>query len=478
MGFAQWFWRLFLVFTGLIVAHVSVVSLLAARHAGSAAGGLSPVELWGTATGAILAGAVAVWYCVRRIVKPLTELSRHVHSASQQASNLVPAGNQWDEVGALSGAFDQMQRDLAQRLAQIQDNHERLQTVLSSMAEGVLAVGPDNTILLANEAAGQLLDFATSQPHGRSLLEVTRARPVYDAMARSLKSETPVVNEFESPGAIRRTLSLRATRLPGEPCPGVVMVLHDMTELRRLESLRRELVANVSHELKTPLSAIKGYAETLRLGAVNDPDHNLHFILRIEEQTERLHQLILDILQIARIESGEQPFDLEDMSVAEVIRESTDQFMETAAAKEVEIFSELPSDSLAVYADEEGVRTILSNLLDNAIKYTSPGGRVTIRANSSAVSATLEVADTGIGIAESDLGRIFERFYCVDKARSRELGGTGLGLSIVKHLAQAMGGNVSVESQRGRGSTFRVELPRGKLAAELRTKPAFANTPS
>src|SRR5262245_4566639 len=478
MGFAQWFWRLFLVFTGLIVAHVLVVSLLAARHAGSAAGGLTPLELWGTAAVAILAGAVAVWYCVRRIVKPLTELSRHVHSASGQAPTLARPADQWDEVGALSGAFDQMQRDLAQRLAQIQDNHERLQTVLSSMAEGVLAVGPDNSILLANEAASQLLDFATSQPQGRSLLEVTRARPVYDAMARSLKSETPVVNEFESPGAIRRTLSMRATRLPGEPCPGVVMVLHDMTELRRLESLRRELVANVSHELKTPLSAIKGYAETLRLGAVNDPEHNLHFIQRIEEQTDRLHQLILDILQIARIESGEQAFELENVSVAEVIRESADQFIETAAAKEVELCTELPTDSLAVYADEEGVRTILSNLLDNAIKYSSAGGRVIVRAPSNAVAVTLEVTDTGIGIADKDLARIFERFYCVDKARSRELGGTGLGLSIVKHLAQAMGGNVSVESQLGRGSTFRVELPRGKLAAELRTKPVLAKTPS
>jgi two-component system phosphate regulon sensor histidine kinase PhoR len=255
-------------------------------------------------------------------------------------------------------------------------------------------------------------------------------------------------------------------------------VLHDMTELRRLESLRRELVANVSHELKTPLAAIKGYAETLRLGAVNDPDHNLHFILRIEEQTDRLHQLILDILQIARVESGEQSFELENVSVAEVIRESTDPFIETAAAKEVELSAELPSDSLAVYADEEGVRTILSNLLDNAIKYTSAGGRVTVRSPFNAVAVTLEVVDTGIGIAEKDLARIFERFYCVDKARSRQLGGTGLGLSIVKHLAQAMGGNVSVESQLGRGSTFRVELPRGKLASEPRTKPALANTPT
>ncbi len=478
MGFSQWFWRLFLVFSGLIVAHVLVVSLLAARHAGLAAPAIAPAELWVTAAVTITTGAIAVWYCVRRIVQPLSELSRQVRSASGQSAAQPHRPGPWDEVGALSGAFDQMQRDLARRLEQIEDNHERLQTVLSSMAEGVLAVGPDNTILLANEAARQLLDFATPQPQGRSLLEVTRARPVYDALARALASQAPVVREFEAPGAVRRTLSLRATRLPGEPCAGVVMVLHDMTELRRLESLRRELVANVSHELKTPLAAIKGYAETLRLGAINDPEHNLHFIRRIEEQTDRLHQLILDILQIARVESGEQSFEFVDFSVAELIRESAEQFAEAAAAKRVELYAELPTGPLAAYADEEGARTILSNLLDNAIKYTPVGGRVTIRASAVAGAVTFEVADTGIGIAEKDLARIFERFYCVDKAHSRQLGGTGLGLSIVKHLAQAMGGNVSVESQPGQGSMFRVELPRGKSATESRQKSILASAGS
>jgi two-component system phosphate regulon sensor histidine kinase PhoR len=370
--------------------------------------------------------------------------------------------DQRDEVGVLTGAFDQMQRDLARRLDQIQDNNERLQTVLSSMTEGVLAVGPDNTILLANEAGRQLLSFATPNPIGRSLLEVTRARPVFEAVSQALATVAPIVTEFESPGPMRRTLSLRAARLPGEPCPGVMIVLHDMTELRRLESLRRELVANVSHELKTPLSAIKGYAETLRLGAVNDQEHNLHFVRRIEEQADRLHELILDILQIARVESGEQSFDLTDVPIAELVEQCADQFAEVAAAKQVELRIHTPAADVTAYADEEGVRTILNNLVDNGIKYTPTGGNVVIRAVAEAATVVLQVEDTGLGIAEKEIDRIFERFYRVDKARSRELGGTGLGLSIVKHLAHAFGGNVSVESQPGRGSTFRVELPRGK----------------
>jgi two-component system phosphate regulon sensor histidine kinase PhoR len=216
----------------------------------------------------------------------------------------------------------------------------------------------------------------------------------------------------------------------------------------------------VSHELKTPLAAIKGYAETLRLGAVNDPEHNLQFVHRIEEQADRLHELILDILQIARLESGQETFDMTDVPLAEVIDQCCDQFAKTATSRQVELQADLPPPDLTVWADDEGVRTILSNLVDNALKYTPAGGTVAIRATPDAGGVTLEVADTGIGIAEQDQERVFERFYRADKARSREMGGTGLGLAIVKHLAQAFGGTVSLTSQPGRGSTFRVQLPR------------------
>jgi two-component system phosphate regulon sensor histidine kinase PhoR len=268
-----------------------------------------------------------------------------------------------------------------------------------------------------------------------------------------------VTTEFDSPGRVRRRLALRATRLPGTPCPGVVLVLHDMTELRRLESLRREFVANVSHELKTPLAAIKGYAETLRLGAVHDPEHNLHFVRRIEEQADRLHQLILDILQVARIESGQEAFELRPVLVGAVVADAAAQFAEAATAKQIALATEVACPEAAVWADEEGLRTILNNLVDNALKYTPAQGQVVIRAAANGTRVRLEVHDTGIGIDEKDQARIFERFYRVDKARSRE-GGTGLGLSIVKHLALAFGGTVSVASQPDRGSTFCVELPR------------------
>jgi two-component system phosphate regulon sensor histidine kinase PhoR len=458
MGFAQWFWRLLLVYSGLIAAHTLLVSLLVLSRGGNSA--VPPWQVWLVAGGSIVLGTVATWICVRRIIEPLAQLTDHVRDLSAGGQQRPIALDSRDELGILAGAFNEMQRDLARRLDQIQHNSERLETVLGSMVEGVLAVTPDRKILLANEAGRKLLDFATPDPVGRSLLEVTRARPVYEAVSQALESAAPVTGEFDAPGVQRRTLGLRATRLPGEPCPGVMVVLHDLTELRRLENLRRELVANVSHELKTPLTVIKGYAETLRLGAVNDPEHNLSFIHRIEEQADRLHELIQDLLQLARLEAGSETFELGEVPLDELISECAGQFADIAAGKGVTLTTESLLADVAVWADEEGVRTILNNLVDNALKFTPAGGSVLIRCRADAATATVEVQDTGIGIPVDEQGRVFERFHRVDKARSRELGGTGLGLSIVKHLAQAFGGSVSLESKVGSGSLFRVELPR------------------
>jgi two-component system, OmpR family, phosphate regulon sensor histidine kinase PhoR len=242
-----------------------------------------------------------------------------------------------------------------------------------------------------------------------------------------------------------------------------------VTDLRRLENLRKEFVANVSHELKTPLASIKAYAETLRLGAIHDAEHCLGFIERIEEQAERLHQLILDLLQLARVEAGKEVFDFRDVSLDHLARECLEQFAPAAAARTTSLEIAPEGPPLLVHADEEGLRTILQNLIDNALKYTPPGGRVRVFWRREGGHAVISVQDTGIGIATRDLARIFERFFRVDKARSREMGGTGLGLSIVKHLAQALGGDVAVESQEGVGSTFRVKIP---LAARSATADA------
>jgi two-component system, OmpR family, phosphate regulon sensor histidine kinase PhoR len=211
--------------------------------------------------------------------------------------------------------------------------------------------------------------------------------------------------------------------------------------------------------LKTPLSSIKAYAETLRMGAIHDPEHNERFVARIEEQADRLHQLIQDLLHLARVESGREAFEIRDVTLSEVIQRCVPVYRERAQAKRLTLAIEPSPVAVVVRADESGLETILDNLVGNAIQYTQEGGRVTIRHRAEGGQAVLEVEDTGVGISPRDQERIFERFYRVDKARSRELGGTGLGLAIVKHLTQAFGGRVAVTSDLGKGSVFGVRLP-------------------
>lgn len=404
---------------------------------------------------------ILTYLIIGRIVRPLAELTQGAQAiAADEEQHLVEFASR-DELGLLGDAFNQMQRKLARRVGELKENTERLETVLGSMVEGVISVGADETILLANEASRQLLGMTVVEPVGRPLLTVTRSLPVHHAVTEALQTSQPVEKEFESAGPVRRVLALRATRLRGEPSPGVMVVLHDVSELRRLENLRREFVANVSHELKTPLASIKAYAETLKLGALNDPEHSLVFVGRIEEQAERLHQLILDLIHIARVESGQQAFEIVDLDLADAVSECIAQYTNTATIKNIQLSASPPVEPVVVRADDEGVHTILSNLIDNAIKYTPADGEVNVRWYAENGEGVVEVIDSGIGIPAKEQTRIFERFYRVDKARSRELGGTGLGLSIVKQLVRAFGGSVSVDSRPQGGSTFKIKIPLG-----------------
>jgi two-component system phosphate regulon sensor histidine kinase PhoR len=294
-------------------------------------------------------------------------------------------------------------------------------------------------------------------------MEVIRNHAVHAAVSTALATRQPQRLETRSsiqhPPATIQHVDLHIQPLPGEPCPGVVLVMHDTTELRRLESLRRDFVANVSHELKTPLSSIRAYAETLRIGALNDPETGRKFLERIEEQSDRLHHLIMDMLMLARIESDQQVFEIVSVDVAAVVAACLDAWRRAATAKRIELAAEPDRPDCRVRADQEGLREILDNLIDNAIKYTPEGGSVTVSWQASNGMVEIAVRDTGIGIKEEDQRRVFERFYRVDKARSRELGGTGLGLAIVKHLAQSFGGRVGITSEPGKGSRFTVGLP-------------------
>jgi two-component system phosphate regulon sensor histidine kinase PhoR len=396
----------------------------------------------------------------------LEDLERAAESVGEGAGAPRVLPEYEDEVGALGRTFNRMSARLAQRIARLEADRLQLSAILGGMVEGVVALDAGQRIVFANERALQLLELPAGACVGRRLWEVVRQRPLLDVVLRALAGTEPRREELSWNGAPARSLTVHAASLPGAPpdrgVRGAVLVLHDTSELRRLERLRQEFVANVSHELKTPLSVIKACVETLLDSAAEDAHHRTHFLEQIARQTDRLHALILDLLNLARIESGDELFDFRAVPVGDVVRAAAERHRPRAEARHQRLLingTGAEPDGLAVWADEEAVETVLENLLDNALKYTPEGGEVRVGWQARDGQVLLEVSDTGIGIPEADLPRIFERFYRVDKARSREMGGTGLGLSIVKHLAQAMRGSVRAASRVGQGTTFVVSLP-------------------
>jgi len=417
--------------------------------------------VWSAIAAIFLVALALSYWVIRQVVGPVRDIDRAVDAIAQGDFRQRLYVPNRDELGQVASKLNRMCQDIDSRLNQLQANNERQATVLGGMIEGVIAVDRRERVLFANAAAGRLFDFRPALVEGRPLLEVVRNHSLEEAVSAVLATRQPQRLETTQEGSDKMSVAIQATPLPGDPCPGVVIVMHETTELRRLESLRRDFVANVSHELKTPLSSIKAYAETLRNGALNDRAASVTFVERIMEQADRLHHLILDMLSLARIESAQQVFDIEPVSVQQVVEECLSSHRAAADAKQITMVAEPQHMGCMVRADQEGLREILDNLVDNAIKYTPEGGRVAVRwrATSDGKMASIEVEDTGIGIPAEELSRVFERFYRVDKARSRELGGTGLGLAIVKHLAQSFGGGVSAASETGRGSMFAVELP-------------------
>jgi two-component system phosphate regulon sensor histidine kinase PhoR len=354
--------------------------------------------------------------------------------------------------------FERMKYDTFQRETGLFERGERLEAVLSSMIEGVLAIDSQGSIMLANPAASKMFGL-DEQLTNKKLLELVRIPDLREAVEKTQLNRTLSKTEFETLTEPKRRLRARVSVLPSDTQPGVAIVLHDVTELRKLETMRQDFVANVSHELKTPLSSIKAYAETLKLGAIDDEQNNRKFVERIESEAVHLEHQIQDLMELAKVESGEAVFQITDVSINDACRECYYQFEKMAADSQLKLELDLCRDNLMIRADLEAVRTTFSNLIVNAIHYTPAGGSVTIETRLDNLYAVVRITDTGIGIAPDHQDRIFERFYRVDRARSRDKGGTGLGLAIVKHLTQQFGGRTQVQSQIGKGSTFTVSFP-------------------
>ena len=410
-----------------------------------------------------LTGILMVWFSTRTM-RPLSNFADAARNVEKGTYGRISGLNQRnDEWGELADAFNQMQQVLSQRELGLKENSSRLEAVLSSMVEGVIALSKEGDVTMANNAACQMFSLIQPELIGRKLINIVRFPELIEAIDNTLQNRVFSNTEFTTVGDTKRTIHAQVSVLDvDDEMPGAAIVLHDVTELKQLETMRQDFVANVSHELKTPLASIRAYAETLKLGALNDPENNMRFVERIEAQADILNQQIQDLIQLARVESAQTAFEIIKIDLQKLCQQCVDMFASQAKSLKVELSLQRFDGTLEIEADYEAVRTIINNLISNALHYTPQRGSVTVMLTQDDRMATINVIDTGIGISQEHQSRIFERFYRVDKARSRDMGGTGLGLAIVKHLAQAFGGNVELQSEAGEGSTFSIHFPHAK----------------
>ncbi|MBA4066405.1 MAG: PAS domain-containing sensor histidine kinase [Isosphaera sp.] len=458
------FRRLFLTYLLLVVAAVGLVGAVIYAEREDVFWELSR-EVAAAVGLVILVAAAAAMLLAGRVARPLAELNDGARrlAAGDLGHRIAVVGGR--EHAVLAGSLNAMSARLASTIDLLEHDKEQLRAILSGMVEGVVAIDADRRVLFANDRAGQLLGFdpAAAAAAKASLCDVVGWRAFREFIDKGLARAEPYREELEWKGPPARTLAVYVSRFPGPGTPEAVVVVHDTSELRQAERLRQDFVANVSHELKTPLAVIKSTVETLVDGAAEDPEARAGFLAQVAREADRLEALIQDLLSLARIESGHLGLEPHPVPLGAAITDCVERHQARAEAKTLTVVERPPGDApgeVLAWADPDALRQVMDNLVDNAIKYTPNGGRVTVRWTAAGDAVSFEVEDTGVGIPADDLPRVFERFYRADKARSRAVGGTGLGLAIVKHLVQAMRGQVRASSTVGKGTTFRVTLPR------------------
>ena len=362
-----------------------------------------------------------------------------------------------DEIGQLGRTLDGLAENLSQSLAELRGERDLLGRMLESMQEGVLVLDRDLRILLINRALREML-LLGSDVVGRLPIETIRNAELQAVLDAAASQGKPASGEVEIAGLGQRRFMVHSTPLGGEP-RGLVAVFVDVTEIRKLETMRKDFVANVSHELRTPIAAVRSAAETARRAIEKDPEAAVRFVDMIERNALRLQELVEDLLELSRIESKQFKPKSEPVDIAEQAEQVLALFRDAAEKKRLTMTLVAPPAPPVAHADKRAVEQVLTNLIENAVKYCRDSVSVTVRIVEREGMFRVSVEDTGPGIDPKHLPRLFERFYRADKGRSRDMGGTGLGLSIVKHLVETMGGNVSVESAPGRGTTFSFTLP-------------------
>lgn len=410
-----------------------------------------------------ISGAVILFLLGFVLKKSLT---RQIQKATEAAarfqigdfSSKIPIESD-DELGLMAHAMNQMARSLKNRIREIEDEKTKLATILEHMTEGVLGVSEDHEVLIMNPSAEAILNVPKGFGIGRSLIEVSKNPRIDEMMQKAIETRGFMALETEINSPRKKALNVNAIGISNAKS-GLcgIMVFHDNTDLRKLENTRREFVANVSHELKTPLTSLQGFIETLLGGALKDRAQSEKFLGIMADDTRRLTRLIDDLLDLSRIESKGLPLQTEPLLLKEEIQRALEAFAPRFQENKIIAENQVPA-GFKIFADRDKFRQILLNLLDNAVKFNKPGGRILVTGKTEGNGTQISIQDTGIGMPAGDLPRIFERFYRVDKARNRDTGGTGLGLSIVKHLVEVHGGRITCQSVLEQGSTFTLVFP-------------------
>jgi len=406
----------------------------------------------------LIAGAAALQ--ISRIFSDRVErLKRFSGRVADGDFRPIPADSSGDALEALGASMNRTATRLDETIRTLTEERNLSTAILGSMVEGVAVVNGSERLLFANKGFAEILGLELPIKSGKALVEIVRQTELIEAVRHVLRGEARVEAEIATGTLRQHFFAATVASVRAGATLGAVVVLHDISELRRLERVRRDFVANVSHEFKTPLTAIQGFAETLLAGALDDPENRERFLGIILEHARRLARLTDDLLRLSQMDSDRLELEIDELSVAQIVDSCLETAQHRAAEKGLRLTVKVPEKMPTVAGDRRRLAEVLQNLLDNARQYTLSGGEIVLNAEARELEVVFTVSDTGLGIPQVDQSRIFERFYRVDAARSREAGGTGLGLAIAKHLVEAQGGRIWVESELGKGSRFHFSVP-------------------
>ena len=409
---------------------------------------------WAVALAALLA-ILATFFITRRLTRPIRQVTQAAVKIADGDFDQQITVNSHDELGSLGRAFNRMSSHVKETMSNLSSEKNKLDTILSALTDGIIMTDSRGQIMLANPAAETLFNFKSTGMIGKHVIEATLNYEIDQALKDCLASQQRQNILIDIKGS--KFLRVIVVPFKAEQITGAILLLQDLTELRSLQTMRREFVGNISHELRTPLSSIKALVETLQDGAIDDKTVAADFLEKVNAEVDSMTQMINELIELSRIETGKSNFKFEPVNLNLFIQETVNRFLPQAERKQIALLTELEPNLPEVKMDRERIQQALNNMLHNAIKFTPQNGRIEVRTDYKDDSAVVQVTDTGIGISAEDLPHIFERFFKADKSRSTQ--GSGLGLAIAKHIIQAHKGQIWVQSQEGKRSTFGFSLP-------------------